>query len=180
MLGVFVQSSRFIPQYAHIVRPLTELTRCEKGQPVPYIWTPERQTSYDHVRNLLLDGIHLAPPDYRLPFHSGGDASNDGKAYGIHQFCDSTYRVAQTLLSLPTRPPKPPSVLLTQTLSIPFPTTPTRASTWPCFPRLGLTPIGKGPHFTSRPIPSCGVLRNAVSGLYPPHSPCTPRATTCP
>jgi hypothetical protein len=87
-LGVFVQSSRFIPQYAHVVRPLTELTRSEKGQPVPFIWTPERQHSYDHIRNLLLDGIHLAPPDYRLPFHSGGDASNDGKSYGIHQFCD--------------------------------------------------------------------------------------------
>ncbi len=87
-LGVFVQSSRFIPRYAHVVRPLTELTRCEKGQPVPYLWTPERQESYDHIRNLLLDGIHLAPPDYRLPFHSGGDASNDGKSYGIHQFCD--------------------------------------------------------------------------------------------
>jgi hypothetical protein len=32
--------------------------------------------------------ISFAPPDYRLPFHSGGDASNDGKSYGIHQFCD--------------------------------------------------------------------------------------------
>jgi hypothetical protein len=87
-LGVFVQSSRFIPNYALIVRALTELTRSEKGQPVPFIWTPERQQSYDHIRNLLLDGIHLAPPDYRLPFHSGGDASNDGKSYGIHQFSD--------------------------------------------------------------------------------------------
>jgi hypothetical protein len=36
-LGVFVQSSRFIPHYAHVVRLLTELTRCEKGQSVPYI-----------------------------------------------------------------------------------------------------------------------------------------------
>ncbi len=54
-----------------------------------FVWTAERQQSYDHIRNLLLDAIHLAPPDYRLPFiHSGGDASNDGKAYGIHQFCD--------------------------------------------------------------------------------------------
>jgi transposase InsO family protein len=87
-LGVFVQSSRFIPNYAHIVRPLTELTRSVAGKPVPFIWTQERQQSFDHVRNLLLDGIHLAPPDYRLPFHSGGDASNDGKAYGIFQFND--------------------------------------------------------------------------------------------
>jgi len=87
-LGVFVQSSRFIPNYAHIVRPLTELTRSINGKPVPFTWTQERQQSFDHVRNLLLDGIHLAPPDYRLPFHSGGDASNDGKAYGIFQFND--------------------------------------------------------------------------------------------
>jgi hypothetical protein len=35
-----------------------------------------------------LDGIHLAPPNYLLPFHSGGDASNDGKSYGIHPYCD--------------------------------------------------------------------------------------------
>jgi hypothetical protein len=37
-LGVFVQSSRFIPKYAHIVAPLCALTRCEKGKPVPYVW----------------------------------------------------------------------------------------------------------------------------------------------
>jgi hypothetical protein len=61
-LGVFVQSSRFIPYYAHVVRPLTELTRCDKGKPVPFVRTAERQQSYDHIRNLLLDGIHLAPP----------------------------------------------------------------------------------------------------------------------
>jgi hypothetical protein len=87
-LGVFVQSSRFIPNYAHVVRPLTELTRSEHGKPVAFTWTTERQASFDHIRNLLLDGIHLAPPDYRLPFHSGGDASNDGKAYGIFQYND--------------------------------------------------------------------------------------------
>jgi hypothetical protein len=87
-LGVFVQSSRFIPHYAHVVRPLTELTSSENGKPVPFTWTQERQNSFDHVRNLLLDGIHLAPPDYCLPFHSGGDASNDGKAYGIFQYND--------------------------------------------------------------------------------------------
>ncbi len=61
-LGVFVQSARFIPNYAHIVRPLTELTRSENGKPVAFTWTEERQQSYDNIRNLLLDGIHLAPP----------------------------------------------------------------------------------------------------------------------
>jgi hypothetical protein len=88
VLGVFVQSSRFIPNYAHVVRSLTELTRSIHGKPVPFEWTRERQESFDHIRNLLLVGIHLSPPDYRLPFHSGGDAFNDGKAYGIFQFSD--------------------------------------------------------------------------------------------
>ena len=111
-LGVFVQSSRFIPRYAHIVRPLTELTRSDKGKPVPYLWTPERQQSYDHIRNLLLDGIHLAPPDYRLPFHSGGDASNDGKSYGIHQFCDLP---RSTQFSVTAHTPTETTVRLTDT-----------------------------------------------------------------
>ena len=52
---------------------------------------------FDHVRNLLLDGIHLAPPDYRLPFHSGGDASNDGKAYGIFQYNDLSREIQFTV-----------------------------------------------------------------------------------
>jgi hypothetical protein len=70
-LNVFVQSSRFIPNYAHVVRPLTELTRSVNGKPVPFTWAQERQDSFDHVRNLLLDGIHLAPPRLPLTFPLG-------------------------------------------------------------------------------------------------------------
>jgi hypothetical protein len=87
-LGVFVQSSRFIPNYAHITQPLTHLTRSSNGKPVPFIWTADQQQAYDKIRNLLLDGIHLCPANYLLPFHCGGDASNDGKAFGIHQYSD--------------------------------------------------------------------------------------------
>jgi hypothetical protein len=87
-LGVFVQSARFIPQYAHIVAPLTALTRSHQGKPVPFLWEEAQQTAYDHIRNLLLDGIHLSPPDYRLPFHGCGDASNDGKSFGLNQYND--------------------------------------------------------------------------------------------
>jgi hypothetical protein len=87
-LGVFVQSARFIPRYAHIVAPLTALTRSSAGKPVPYIWDDQTQAAYDEVQNLLLDGIHLSPPDYRLPFHGCGDASNDGKSFGLNQYND--------------------------------------------------------------------------------------------
>ncbi len=87
-LGVFVQSARFIPRYAHIVAPLTALTRSSAGKPVPYLWDDTTQAAYDEIRKILLDGIHLSPPDYRLPFHGCGDASNDGKSFGLNQYND--------------------------------------------------------------------------------------------
>ncbi len=45
-LGVFVQSSRFIPKFAHIVAPLTALTRSDKGIPVPYVWDDNAQIAF--------------------------------------------------------------------------------------------------------------------------------------
>jgi hypothetical protein len=91
-LGVFVQSNRFIPNYGHITQALTHLTRSSNAKPVPFIWAADQQHAYDKIRNLLLDSIHLCPANYRylLPFHCGGDASNDGKgkAFGIHQYSD--------------------------------------------------------------------------------------------
>ncbi len=85
-LGVFVQSSHFIPNYAHITQPLTHLTRSSNGKPVPFLWTAAQQQAYAKIRDLLLDGVHLCPANYLLSFHCGGDASNDGKAFGIHQY----------------------------------------------------------------------------------------------
>ena len=70
-----------------IVEPLHALTRHGANKlPVPYVWGPAQQKAYDFVRGILLSGAHLSPADYRLPFYSGGDASNDGKSYGIWQF----------------------------------------------------------------------------------------------
>jgi hypothetical protein len=79
-LGVFVQSFRFIHRYAHIVAPLTALTRSDKGKPMCGMTTRSPLMTQFAT---FLDGIHLSPPDYRLPFHGGGDASNDGKSFGL-------------------------------------------------------------------------------------------------
>ena len=86
--GVFVQSKSYIPNFAHICQPLNALTRKGKGEHVQFVWGPAEQLAYDTIRAQLLDGIHLSPPHYGLPFHCGGDASNDGKAFGLHQFND--------------------------------------------------------------------------------------------
>ena len=86
-LGVFVQSKGYVDEHAMIVEPLHALTRHGANKlPVPYVWGPAQQKAYDFVRGILLSGAHLSPADYRLPFYSGGDVSNDGKSYGIWQF----------------------------------------------------------------------------------------------
>jgi hypothetical protein len=91
VLGVFVQSKDYIPEYAHIVAPITALTRNGTDKkPVPFLWTVTHQHAFDTIRNTLLDGVHLSPPDYRLPLHGGGDASIDGKAFGLYQYSDVT------------------------------------------------------------------------------------------
>jgi hypothetical protein len=86
--GVFVQSKSYIPNFAHLAKPLNALTKKANDQHVPFTWGPAEQLAYDSIRNHLLDGVHLSPPNYCLPFHCGGDASNDGKAFGLHQFND--------------------------------------------------------------------------------------------
>ena len=91
VLGVFVQSKNYFPDehpYAQTAKPLTALTGGKKGNPVPFIWTETHQKAFDTVRDLLLSGLHLAAPDFRLPFHAGGDASEDGKSFGLWQFYD--------------------------------------------------------------------------------------------
>ncbi len=85
---VFVQSKSYIPNFAHIYQPLNALTRKDKGEHIKFIWGPAEQLAYDTIRAQLLDGVHLSPPPYGLPFHCGGDASNDGKAFELHQFND--------------------------------------------------------------------------------------------
>ena len=97
VLGVFVQSKDYIPienkrGYAQIVKPLTKLTGSSNGQPVPFHWTPQCQEAFDKIRNYLLDGVHLSPADNRLPLHCGGDASEDGKSFGLWQFIDKETR----------------------------------------------------------------------------------------
>jgi hypothetical protein len=94
-LGVFVQSARFISRYAHIVAPLTALTRSSAGKPVPYLWYDKTCGTTKHKQHMItleiffsMESIHLSPPDYRLPFQGCGDASNDGKSFGLNQYND--------------------------------------------------------------------------------------------
>ncbi len=61
-LGVFVQSARFIPRYAHIVAPLTALTRSAAGKPVPYTWEQRVCLPRQEQRVRLSAAARVSPP----------------------------------------------------------------------------------------------------------------------
>jgi hypothetical protein len=82
VLGLFVVSRRFIQDHAMVVMPMTDILR---GRHPDFSWSQPQQDALDTARELLLGGIHLAPPDYSFPFHLATDASEDGKGGYLHQ-----------------------------------------------------------------------------------------------
>ena len=81
-LGLFVVSRKYIKDYAMITKPLTNLLR---GKQLAFTWNKACQDAYEHVRDALLAGIHLAAPNFEIPFHLQTDASEDGKGAILYQ-----------------------------------------------------------------------------------------------
>jgi hypothetical protein len=81
-LGLFVVSRKYLQHYAVITNPLTDLL---KGKQPIWRWESVQQDAYEYVRDALLSGIHLAAPDFSLPFHLKTDASEDGKGAILYQ-----------------------------------------------------------------------------------------------
>jgi transposase InsO family protein len=82
VLGLFVVSRKYLADYALLSRPMTEIL---KGKPPTFRWGPEQQAAFDTIRDKLLEGVHLAAPDFSLPFHLATDASEDGKGGELYQ-----------------------------------------------------------------------------------------------
>jgi hypothetical protein len=55
------------------------MTDLLKGKAPTFKWGPQQQQAFDTIRDKLLEGVHLAAPDFDLPFHLATDASEDGK-----------------------------------------------------------------------------------------------------
>ena len=64
VLGVLGYQHPFIPNYATIAKPLTDLTRKDH----PFSWTPECQNTLDTLINTVLSNLSLWRPDPIKPF----------------------------------------------------------------------------------------------------------------
>jgi hypothetical protein len=111
VLGLFVVSRKYVKNFAMRTKPLSDLVR---GQQPVFKWEKKHQDAYEDIRDLLLSGIHLAAPDYALPFHLATDASEDGKGAVLYQLPDIPIDM-QSLFS--TRVHSPDNMAIIQFLS---------------------------------------------------------------
>ena len=75
-LGLSGYYRRFIPQYASIALPLTDLTR--KSSPNEVIWTDVCDQAFLKLKSLLCSSPILASPNFQRPFVLQTDASDRG------------------------------------------------------------------------------------------------------
>ncbi|GFQ84043.1 retrovirus-related Pol polyprotein from transposon 17.6 [Trichonephila clavata] len=74
VLGLMGFYRAYIPNYAQISTPLTELTK--KNKPNEVSWGEAEQSSFDKLKELLCKVTSLATPDANLPFQVHCDASD--------------------------------------------------------------------------------------------------------
>jgi hypothetical protein len=72
ILGVLGYQCPFIPDYAHITRPLTELTK----KNITFCWTDQCRQALDTLISILLDDPNLTQPDPSRPYYLYVDASD--------------------------------------------------------------------------------------------------------
>ncbi len=75
-LGLAGYYRRFIPDYSELTSPLTDLTKKEVPDTVP--WTEQCQQAFTQVKAALCGGPLLHSPDFSLPFLLQTDASDRG------------------------------------------------------------------------------------------------------
>ena len=76
VLGLLNYYRKFVPSFADIAKPLTDLTK--QGMPNRVIWTTECQTSFELIKNALTKEPILALPQIDKEFVIRTDASDFG------------------------------------------------------------------------------------------------------
>ena len=76
-LGLMGYYRQFIPDYATIAVPLTNLTKT--STPNQFSWTQECDISFNRLKELLCSSPILQTPDFTRPFILQTDASDRGQ-----------------------------------------------------------------------------------------------------
>lgn len=86
-LGLVVYYCRFIPQFASVAAPLSDLTR--KGQPQLINWTEIQETAFKALKHSLMETPLLLVADPGKPYTLQTDASDRGLGAVLSQASDN-------------------------------------------------------------------------------------------
>ena len=75
-LGITGYYRKFLPNYASVATPLTDLTK--KSAPNRVVWTEQCQQAWQRLKDLLCSAPVLKSPDFSQPFILQTDASERG------------------------------------------------------------------------------------------------------
>jgi len=92
-IGMCSYYRRFVPNFAKIAKPLTELTKKNRR----FYWTDECQNSFENLRAALMEAPILAYPDISKPYKVYTDASNFAIGAALVQDSEMGERVIQYL-----------------------------------------------------------------------------------
>ena len=99
VLGLFVQSRNFVPDYGVKVQPLTKLTGS-----VRFEWGTIQQRAFDELKSAILAAPALHMPDFTKPFCGRSDASDYGVGGYIYQLSETGATCVVKYVSAPYKP----------------------------------------------------------------------------
>lgn len=93
LLGMAGWYRRFIPEFASIVAPITDLLK----KSVKFIWTDEAQAAFVRVKEVLSTKPVLANPDFKEPFIIHADSSGVGMGAVLCQGKENEQRIIASM-----------------------------------------------------------------------------------
>ena len=85
VLGLTGYYRKFIPNYADIVHPLTQLTK----KSIPFVWSEECQKAFEKLKESLTTGPVLVYPNPEQPYVLFTDASKYAWSAVLTQSCEA-------------------------------------------------------------------------------------------
>jgi len=93
-IGLTSWYRRFVPNYATIMAPITDLTKGTKSKPVKFEWSAECESSFHFMKRCLMSAPILVCPNFQKKFFLQCDASQVGLGVILCQALDGSEVVA--------------------------------------------------------------------------------------
>lgn len=85
---------RFVPHFASVIAPITNLTKGTREKPIPFVWSPQCEEAFLKIKTFLTTAPILVCPNFEKEFFLHCDASETGLGVILSQELDGSEVVA--------------------------------------------------------------------------------------